>query len=250
MITGTPTKSGIYTIEVAASYSDGAKDDIVTTFGITVSSVAPLADILGYLGKPIEAINLGNLFTDLDVATLTVTILDSSGNEVNINSIGLSYDDGTRMLTGTPTTTGAYTIKIVSSGGQDEIIFDFTLVALQPPTLTGYVGQNTEIDLGSFITDPDNVTLTVTFLNSSGDEVDIGLRYTVTTEIVTDETTGLKTEKTTRAITGVPTSETGTYTLRIVATDSTSGVQAETFTFDFTLSCASTADSHLCGRPS
>ena len=235
MITGTPTKSGIYTIEVAASYSDGAKDDIVTTFGITVSSVAPLADILGYLGKPIEAINLGNLFTDLDVATLTVTILDSSGNEVNINSIGLSYDDGTRMLTGTPTTTGAYTIKIVSSGGQDEIIFDFVLSALQPPTLTGYVGQNTEIDLGSFITDPDNVTLTVTFLNSSGVEVDIGLRYTVTTEIVTDATTGLKTEKTTRAITGVPTSETGTYTLRIVATDSTSGVQAETFTFDFTL---------------
>ena len=236
MITGTPTKSGIYTIEVAASYSDGAKDDIVTTFGITVSSVAPLTDILGYLGKPIEAINLGNLFTDLDVATLTVTILDSSGSEVNINSIGLSYDDGTRMLTGTPTTTGAYTIKIVSSDGQDEIIFDFVLSALQPPTLTGYVGQNTEIDLGSFITDPDNVTLTVTFLNSSGVEVDIGLRYTVTTEIVTDATTGLKTEKTTRAITGVPTSETGTYTLRIVVTDSTSGVQAETFTFAFTLS--------------
>ena len=236
MITGIPTKSGIYTIEVAASYSDGAKDDIVTTFGITVSSVAPLADILGYLGKPIEAINLGNLFTDLDVATLTVTILDSSGSEVNINSIGLSYDDGTRMLTGTPTTTGAYTIKIVSSDGQDEIIFDFVLSAPQPPTLTGYVGQSTEIDLDSFITDPDNVTLTVTFLNSNGDEVDIGLRYTVTTEIVTDETTGLKTEKTTRAITGVPTSETGTYTLKIVATDSTSGAQENTFTFDFMLS--------------
>ena len=232
MITGQPNKAGFYTIEVTAK--DGSIDGGGPTaiFGIRV---APLTDILGYLGKPIEAINLGNLFTDLDVATLTVTILDSSGSEVNINSIGLSYDDGTRMLTGTPTTTGAYTIKIVSSDGQDEIIFDFVLSAPQPSTLTGYVGQNTEIDLGSFITDPDNVTLTVTFLNSSGVEVDIGLRYTVTIEIVTDETTGLKTEKTTRAITGVPTSETGTYTLRIVATDSTPGVQAETFTFDFTL---------------
>ena len=232
MIIGTPSLAGLHTIQIVATDTAGTPAATVAAFDI---EVAPLADILGYLGKPIEAINLGNLFTDLDVATLTVTILDSGGNEVNINSIGLSYDDGTRMLTGTPTTTGAYTIKIVSSGGQDEIIFDFTLVALQPPTLTGYVGQNTEIDLGSFITDPDNVTLTVTFLNSNGDEVDIGLRYTVTIEIETDETTGLKTEKTTRAITGVPTSETGTYTLRIVATDSTSGVQAETFTFDFTL---------------
>ena len=232
MIIGTPSLAGLHTIQIVATDTAGISAATVVAFDI---EVAPLADILGYLGKPIEAINLGNLFTDLDVATLTVTILDSSGSEVNINSIGLSYDDGTRMLTGTPTTTGAYTIKIVSSGGQDEIIFDFVLSALQPPTLTGYVGQNTEIDLGSFITDPDNVTLTVTFLNSSGVEVDIGLRYTVTTETVTDETTGLKIEKTTRAITGVPTSETGTYTLKIVATDSTSGVQAETFTFDFTL---------------
>ena len=38
MITGTPTKPGFYTLEVAASYSGGAKDDIVTTFGITVLS--------------------------------------------------------------------------------------------------------------------------------------------------------------------------------------------------------------------
>ena len=38
MITGTPTKPGFYTLEVAASYSGGAKDDIVTTFGITVVS--------------------------------------------------------------------------------------------------------------------------------------------------------------------------------------------------------------------
>ena len=38
MITGTPTKPGFYTLEVAASYSGGTKDDIVTTFGITVVS--------------------------------------------------------------------------------------------------------------------------------------------------------------------------------------------------------------------
>ena len=232
MIIGTPSLTGLHTIQIIATDTAGISAATVAAFNI---EVAPLAGILGYLGKPIEAINLGNLFTSLGVATLTVTILDSSGSEVNINSIGLSYDDGTRMLTGTPTTTGAYTIKIVSSDGQDEIIFDFVLSAPQPSTLTGYVGQNTEIDLGSFITDPDNVTLTVTFLNSSGVEVDIGLRYTVTTEIVTDATTGLEIEKTTRAITGVPTSETGTYTLKIVATDSTSSVPAKTFTFTFTL---------------
>ena len=38
MITGTPTKPSFYTLEVAASYSGGTKDDIVTTFGITVVS--------------------------------------------------------------------------------------------------------------------------------------------------------------------------------------------------------------------
>ena len=223
MIIGTPSLAGLHTIQIVATDTDGISAATVAAFDI---EVAPLADILGYLGKPIEAINLGNFFTDLGVATLTVTFLDSSGSEVN--NIGLSYDDGTRMLTGTPTTTGAYTIKIVSSDGQDEIIFDFVLSAPQPSTLTGYVGQSTEIDLGSFITDPDNVTLTVAFLNSNGDEVDIGLRYTVTTDP--------KTEKTTRAITGVPTSETGTYTLKIVATDSTPGAQENTFTFDFMLS--------------
>ena len=231
MIIGTPSLTGLHTIQIVATDTAGISAATVAAFNI---EVAPLADILGYLGKPIEAINLGNFFTDLGDATLTVTFLDSSGSEVN--NIGLSYDDGTRMLTGTPTTTGAYTIKIVSSDGQGEIIFDFVLSAPQPSTLTGYVGQSTEIDLGSFITDPDNVTLTVAFLNSSGNEVDIGLRYTVTTDLETDKTTGLETEKTTRAITGVPTSEAGTYTLKIVVTDSTLGTQENTFTFDFTLS--------------
>ena len=212
MITGTPTKTGIYTIEVIAS-GDSITDNIVTIFGIRIVS----DDILGYVGRPITEIDLsslftgfgdeGSLFTGFGVA-LTVTVRLENGD--TLRSIGLEYDPNTKTITGTPTKSGTYTIKVMSShsaSGQDyETTLNLVVQASlsQAPTLT-FVEEQVEanadftatgdsvdltnpivpIVLGNQFADIDGNAVTLVLDGGSRELSDIGLSYDPDTKTIT-----------------------------------------------------------------
>ncbi len=211
-ITGIPTKTGIYTIEVIAS-GDSITDNIVTIFGIRIVS----DDILGYVGRPITEIDLsslftgfgdeGSLFTGFGVP-LTVTVRLENGD--TLRSIGLEYDPNTKTITGTPTKSGTYTIKVMSSdsaSGQDyETTLNLVVQASlsQAPTLT-FVEEQVEanadftatgdsvdltnpivpIVLGNQFADIDGNAVTLVLDNGSRELSDIGLSYDPDTKMIT-----------------------------------------------------------------
>ena len=111
--------------------AEGAEDVTVT---ITISGVndAPVVESgneiggqSGRVGQEIRAIDLSGLFTDVDTGdtlTLTVMVLSSDGNTRMAldTTLGLEYDSGTKMITGTlldSIPTGPYTIEVIATDG-------------------------------------------------------------------------------------------------------------------------------------
>ena len=108
---------------------DGVADVVIT---ITVVGVnddpvvdTPLGIQRGTVDQDIN-INVNNLFTDIDTGDtleLTVTGLPS----------GLSYDDASKLITGTPDTGGTFTVTVVANdgnGGTVETTFDIVVSPL------------------------------------------------------------------------------------------------------------------------
>ena len=194
------------TEEEVFTFRDGTTSFTVT---ITVSGVndAPVVESgdeiieqAGRIGQEITAIDLSGLFTDVDTGdTLTLTVVLDDGSA--LSTIGLSYDPVANEITGTPILTGLHTIKVAANDGSVTSVATFDIVVAPSDSILGYVGQFiTEIDLRNLFTNPSGVKLTVTFLDSGGNEVD---------------NTGLEYNPVTAKITGTP-AITGTYTIKAV----------------------------------
>ena len=103
----------------------------------------------GTINQPIEEINLGDAFTDADendtlTLALTVTldgnavILTTNGPTMTLGTTGLTYNTETHILSGNPSTTGTYKIKIVAtdSTGASSAETEFDIV-ITPETISG-----------------------------------------------------------------------------------------------------------------
>ena len=103
----------------------------------------------GTINQPIEEINLGDAFTDADendtlTLALTVTldgnavILTTNGTTMTLGTTGLTYNTETHILSGNPSTTGTYKIKIVAtdSTGASSAETEFDIV-ITPETISG-----------------------------------------------------------------------------------------------------------------
>ena len=90
-----------------------------TTFDIEVNTsprlVNSISDQSVLVGAAITPIDLSSLFTDADSdpLTMTVTVLNNAGQEVEFSAIGLSYDENTSEITGALNAAGTYRIKVV-----------------------------------------------------------------------------------------------------------------------------------------
>ena len=213
------------TEEEVFTFRDGTTSFTVT---ITVSGVndAPVVESgdeiieqAGRIGQEITAIDLSGLFTDVDTGdTLTLTVVLDDGSA--LSTIGLSYDPVANEITGTPILTGLHTIKVAANDGSVTSVATFDIVVASSDSILGYVGQFiTEIDLGNLFTNPSGVKLTVTFLDSGGNEVD---------------NTGLEYNPVTAKITGTP-AITGTYTIKAVLSNSAGTQIGEATIFNLVL---------------
>ncbi|WP_167747527.1 putative Ig domain-containing protein, partial [Streptococcus mitis] len=134
-ISGTPTKPGVYKVRLKATLDSetlgkGSAEEIITVTVVDDSVSDPLSlDIKNArqmiaLGKSIRSIT----FTVPDGATLNVDTTKLPG--------GVSYDESTKTISGTPTVAGSFDIPVTVTKAGKSITKDITIdvVDLTPPT--------------------------------------------------------------------------------------------------------------------
>ena len=119
----------------------------------------------GTINLPIAEINLSDAFTDVDendtlTLALTVTfdgtddntdngievVLATNGSTITFGDTGLTYNTETNILSGSPSTTGTYTIKIVAtdSAGESSAETEFDIVIVHQTISGDETGSVTE----------------------------------------------------------------------------------------------------------
>ena len=157
--------AGDATFEVTITIT-GANDAPVVESGNEIVQQA------GRVGQEIEAIDLSGLFTDVDTDdtfTLTVMVLSSDGStKSGLDTLGLGYDSGTKMITGTllnSVAAGPYTIEVIAtdgSGGESQPS-TFDIVVVHPPV----IGNDSPTEIGEDAGSPITGRLTITDQDSS-----------------------------------------------------------------------------------
>ncbi|MUM78526.1 beta-propeller fold lactonase family protein [Pseudodesulfovibrio sp. F-1] len=138
-ISGTPTTAGSVAVRVTATDSFGAKASITLTLDVTENSAPELAnpDFAlpdGRTGHE-YAQDLSGLFTDADGDSFTVSVEDLPS--------GLSYDEATGVISGSPTTAGTYTVRISADDGhggvtEQSVVLEITGNTAPIVSLPGY----------------------------------------------------------------------------------------------------------------
>ena len=211
-ITGTPTTPETNTVTYTVTDADNDVDSETFTFTISPEDLTPSA--------PTVADQTGVVNTAVDITLPVGTGGDSplSYTATNLPS-GLSFNTGTRKITGTPTTPETKTVTYTVTDADNDVdseTFTFTISPdLMPvaPTLSDQTGA---------VSTPLNILLPV------GTGGDSPLSYTAT-----NLPSGLSFNTSTRRITGTPTTlevKTVTYTV----TDADGDSNSETFTFTIT----------------
>ena len=211
-ISGTPTGSGASTVTYSAN--DGMGGTASMTFTLTVeANTAPVAPSVGTQSGATGAAVYVTLpaFTDANYDTLTYSV----GNLPT----GLSFNALTRVISGTPTAVGSWTVSYGANdgrGGTASTTFAFAIsapVSNQPPTVANPI--------------PDQYTLageyysyafpTNTFLDPEG----ATLSYTATKSDGSALPTWLSFNASTRTFSGTPTGTAmmQSWTIRVTATD-------------------------------
>ncbi len=208
-ISGTPTKAGNYNVTVITS--DEAGNETETTFTITVEDkTAPTVD-------PVD-----NQTTEVNtpITDIKLTGEDNSGDPVTHNVTGLpdgvTYNEATQTISGTPTTPGNYEITIVTrdeAGNSVETTFTITVEDTLPPTVDPVADQTTEVN-----TPIEDITLNGK--DNSGQPV---------THEVSGLPDGVTYNPETNTISGTPTSV-GSYDVTVISTDETGNTTETTFT--------------------
>ena len=182
---------GVWTYELNNTNADvqALKDDTLDDeFTFTAEGAAPITVTItisgvndvpvveteivgqsGRVGQEITAIDLSDLFTDVDTGdsfTLTVMVLSSDGStKSGLDTLGLEYDSDTKMITGTlldSIPTGPYTIEVIATDGSGDAsqpsTFDIVVAPDNPPVIGGAVDGSIAED----VADPITGTLTIT----------------------------------------------------------------------------------------
>jgi hypothetical protein len=205
VLSGTPTTTGTYSLTYAAN--DGT---VTTRTTYTISVVSPTVVNQPPVAPSIASMTVtsGQSFT---VALTTFTDADSDPLVYTLSGSvpGLSFTANTRVLSGTPTTTGTFSLTYSANDGKVTVPTTFTIsvvsptVVNQPPvapspiSLSATIGQAFTTTLVPF-TDPESGTLT----------------YSLTGTVP-----GLSFNPATRILNGTPTT-TGLFSLTYAATDS------------------------------
>ena len=222
VLSGTPTMAGETTLTYTATDTASSTDSV--TFAVTVAPPVALT------GTGPQTYTMGIAITSLTLppvtggaGALTLTLTGPNGMDLSELSAGLSYDETTCVLSGTPTAAGTTTLTYTatdingSTASQSFTVTVAAAVAVAADAQT-YTMDTAITPLTLTVTGGTNPLIT-TLTGPSGGPLPPGLTFSATT----------------RALTGTPT-EVGTTTLTLTATDAHGST--DTTPFDITVAVA------------
>ncbi|MCG2070269.1 putative Ig domain-containing protein, partial [Staphylococcus epidermidis] len=210
-ISGTPSEVGSYTVTVTTTDESGNSE--TTTFTIDVKDTT----------KPtVESIADQTQEVNTEITPITIESEDNSGqavtNKVDGLPAGVTFDEATNTISGTPNEVGSYDIKVTTtdeSGNATETTFTINVEDTTKPTVESIANQtqevNTEIE-----------PIKIEARDNSGQAV---------TNKVEGLPDGVTFDEATNTISGTP-SEVGSYDIKVTTTDESGNVTETTFTID------------------
>ena len=150
IITGTPTEAGSYTVAITFTY--GENQTVTATFPLTIEMAAsdePEDD-------PVIRITTETLATGVvdQSYTYPVQVSGSASGTWSAANLpgGLTMNEQTGVISGTPTYEGTFTVTVTytdtATGNSDTKEYALTIVTAETATYTGYVAQVVEIKDG------------------------------------------------------------------------------------------------------
>ncbi|WP_233266556.1 putative Ig domain-containing protein [Staphylococcus epidermidis] len=210
-ISGAPSEVGSYTVTVTTTDNSGNVTE--TTFTIDVEDTT----------KPtVEDIADQTQEVNTEITPITIESEDNSGravtNKVEGLPAGVTFDEATNTISGTPSEVGSYDITVTTtdeSGNATETTFTIDVEDTTKPTVEDIADQTQEVN-----TEIEPIKIEAT--DNSGQTV---------TNKVEGLPNGVTFDETTNTISGTP-SEVGSYTVTVTTTDNSGNVTEKTFTID------------------
>ena len=210
-ISGTPSEVGSYDIKVTTTDESGNATE--TTFTIDVEDTS----------KPtVESVANQTQEVNTEITPIKIEATDNSGqtvtNKVEGLPDGVTFDETTNTISGTPSEVGSYTVTVTTtdeSGNSETTTFTIDVKDTTKPTVEDIVDQTQEVNT-------EITPITIESEDNSGQAV---------TNKVEGLPDGVTFDETTNTISGTP-SEVGSYTVTVTTTDESGNSETTTFTID------------------
>ncbi|MCW7914830.1 putative Ig domain-containing protein [Staphylococcus epidermidis] len=210
-ISGTPSKVGSYDITVTTTDESGNSE--TTTFTINVEDTT----------KPtVEDITDQTQEVNTEITPIKIEARDNSGqavtNKVDGLPDGVTFDEATNTISGTPNEVGSYDIKVTTtdeSGNSETTSFTIDVEDTTKPTVEDIADQTQEVNT-------EITPITIESEDNSGQAV---------TNKVDGLPDGVTFDEATNTISGTP-SEVGSYDITVTTTDENGNSETTTFTID------------------
>ncbi|WP_050542361.1 putative Ig domain-containing protein, partial [Staphylococcus epidermidis] len=210
-ISGTPNEVGSYDIKVTTTDESGNSETTIFTIDVkdtTKPTVESVADQTQEVNTEIESIK--------------IEARDNSGqavtNKVDGLPAGVTFDEATNTISGTPSEVGSYTVTVTTtdeSGNSETTTFTIDVEDTTKPTVEDIADQTQEVN-----TEIDPIKIEAT--DNSGQAI---------TNKVDGLPDGVTFDEVTNTISGTP-SKVGSYTVTVTTTDESGNSETTTFTID------------------